>query len=133
MYLTLLIIAIAVISSCFMYAASKGFLSDAFEEDLWFGLLLLVFIISLLAMTVSFIVIPSKRMQTNAFIQEHAIVQTTINVMREQGDITNLERVRLSEDIIDINRNLAVRQFYAAHPWFSIYHPSEILELEPIK
>jgi len=113
---------------------SRGRLSRFIQTSEAISIILFVIIVlALLSFIIGIVRIPVTRLQTGSMIHQHKIIQTTVDTMRENHIITDFERIKMSEDIIDANKKLAHLQFYAAHPWFSIYHPSEILELEPIK
>lgn len=85
-----------------------------------------------IALAITLIAIPLCRNNILAQIEKHEAIRQTIIIAREQGEITGLERVRLIEDIIEANKALAYAKYYASHPWFKLYYPEEVLEVEPI-
>ena len=129
MYFLLLIIGITTFIFCLFYILCLYSNTESL-------LLASVHIIGIILSIVLFAVLiglPIERLNSAAFIQQHQVVQQTIDSMRENEQVTYLERIRLSEDIIEINKETANRQFYAAHPWFSIYQVPGILKLKPIE
>lgn len=130
MYFLLLMIGITTFIFCLCYILCSY---SNTESLLLASVHNIIVIILSIVLFVALIALPIERLNSAAFIQQHQVVQQTIDSMRENEQVTYLERIRLSEDIIEINKETANRQFYAAHPWFSIYQVPGILKLKPIE
>jgi len=82
---------------------------------------------------ISLFALPLQRNFVLAEIQQHEAIRHTVNISREIDEITEWERIRLTEDIIETNKNMAKFKYYAGHPWFSLYYPKEVLDVNYIK
>ena len=76
--------------------------------------------------------IPIHRNSVYADIARYEAIRQTVAISRERGETTELERIKLAENIIETNMDLAKAKYYAKHPWFKLYYPEEVLEVEPI-
>ena len=104
-------------------------LSESWNLEIWGEVIL---VMGLLLLFFSLLMIPLHRAIINGGIAECEAIRQTIVVSREQGELTNLERIRLTEDIVKANRWLASTEYYAGNPWFSIYYPKDLQLPEPI-
>lgn len=59
-------------------------------------------------------------------------VKKSIEVAREQGDITEYERAALQNKIIDWNSWLVRKQYWNNSMW-DMFIPDEVMNLEPLK
>ena len=104
-------------------------LSESWNLEIWGEMILGV---GLILLALSLLMIPLHRAIINGGIAECEAIRQTIVVSREQGELTNLERIRLTEDIVKANGWLASTEYYAGNPWFSIYYPKDLQLPEPI-
>lgn len=104
-------------------------LSESWSLEIWGEMILGV---GLILLALSLLMIPLHRAIINGGIAECEAIRQTIVVSREQGELTNLERIRLTEDIVKANRWLASTEYYAGNPWLSIYYPKDLQLPEPI-
>lgn len=91
-----------------------------------------MFFMGLILLTLSLFVIPLYRAGVNSNIAKHEAIRQTVIISREQGELTELERIRLIEDVLKTNKWLASTEYYASNPWLNIYYPKELDLPEPI-
>ncbi len=104
-------------------------LSESWSLEIWGEMILGV---GLILLALSLLMIPLHRAMVNSSIAEHEAIRQTVTISREQGEITDLERIRLTEDIVKANRWLASAKYYVGNPWLNIYYPKDLQLLEPI-
>jgi len=106
-------------------------LANKHDWDDFLGLIFAV--IGCIIFALSLIFIPIYRNDVYVSIQKHEVIRQTVIAARDQGDITQFERISLTEDVIDANKRLTHMQYYAGHPWFKLYYPEEVLDVELIR
>lgn len=70
---------------------------------------------------------------TSADIRAFEAVRQTINEQRSDKQLSELERVQLTDRIIKQNEWLASEQFWASNKWLNWYYDKKILTIQPIK
>ena len=98
----------------------------------WDTLALMGWIFGTITLFLALIFIPINRNCVLAGIERHEAIRQTVAITREMGESTKLERIKLTESILETNTSLAKTKYYASHPWFKLYYPKEILDVEPI-
>lgn len=101
-----------------------------FESELFEILQAIFVVIGLAGLAISIFVLPLQRNYVLSEIQQYEAIRHTVNVSRELEEITEWERIKLTEDIIEANKNIARFKYYAGHPWFKLYYPEEVLGVE---
>lgn len=69
---------------------------------------------------------------TRSDIREHEAFRNTVNQQRKLG-VSDLEKVQLTQKIIEQNQWLAREQFWATNPWTDVFYDRAILDVKPIE
>jgi hypothetical protein len=88
--------------------------------------------ISLIITIVAIILVPICRYNSTGRIIEYKTRQATIEQQRK-ANISELERVQLTKEILDDNAWLSACKYDVNNKWFDIYYDKEVLNLEPIE
>ena len=88
-------------------------------------------VISIVVMIAFLIAIPIERYSTRLNIEKFISAKNTIQCQKETAK--DLEKVKLSETIIDCNAWLSKKQYVCKSEWVSIYSDKSVLELTPIE
>ena len=80
---------------------------------------------------VSLILLPIQRNSTSADIEAHKAIGRTM-VETRRHEISELERIGLTQDVLETNMKLAKAKYYANSPWFGIYYPKKVIDVEEV-
>ena len=75
----------------------------------------------------------SNHLDTHAKIKEFLAIKRTVEIARQNPNISPLEIAALQQKIIEANKWLANNKYYAKNPWTSWFIPGEVLKLRPIR
>ena len=104
-------------------------LADTYKYDLLGALMVGT---SVLFLFISLIIWPIHYYDVHAKIAEYHALKETVNQSR-QDDISEFERVTLTNRIIENNTALARLKYWNETFMFDMYIPDEIMQLEPIR
>jgi len=99
-------------------------LGIAVSAGIGFFSIIILFIIGLLILAAP---TDNKR-----FIATFEATRTTISEQRESSN-SELERVELTKQIIEMNQELAERKYYATSLWCNWFTSTDVLKIEPLK
>ena len=78
-----------------------------------------------------FISIPLSILEYNANIEVYHSIKHSIQVSREKGGITEIERAAIQKEIIDVNIFITKAKYY--NKYFDLWIPDEFTKLEPLE
>ncbi len=85
-----------------------------------------------MCLLIALVFIPFYRNAITSEMEKFEATKYTIESARDNDDTTQWERIALTERVVDSNGWLARCQYYAQHPWYKLYYPKEVLDLELI-
>lgn len=88
--------------------------------------------LALIITVIAILLVPICRYHSTGRIIEYKTRQATIEQQRK-SNISELERVELTKEIIEDNAWLSDCKYDVNNKWFSIYYDKEVLNLEPIE
>lgn len=125
MILTLLFTVVFIASILFLSYAKKNW-DDPIVAWILFVIFGLVFLINSICVASG---VPSTR----AYIKKFEATRTTIKEQRSFTNMSDYERVQLTQTIVTANGELAEHQYWANSLWFNWYYDKAILNVEPIR
>ena len=107
---------------------SNGYRYDWDDRPLFPGLGFLTILVLVGALIAMPITVYNQNQEIDAFIA----LQETVDVQRE-SEISDYERITLTNKIIEANQDLAKAKYAKTHLWFNWFNSKRVLELEFIK
>lgn len=90
-------------------------------------------LMGILWLTVALIALPCTRWENYSFILKLEAMKDVIEEIRINPDISEFERLALQKDIIEMNKDLASKQYYSRNVWTKWFFPKELQKVKPIK
>lgn len=90
----------------------------------------ITFVIAAVCLFVALIAIPIQRQDDVDFALRVTSYRKTLVVQRQMSE---LERVSLTKEVMDINASLKQRQYWLHNDWYSVYHNACVDTLKPLE
>lgn len=124
---------LTILLTTIIIASFIGFvLIDGYDYEFFKGLCAVILVISLIVLLINLIEVIIGPSHDRAFIRELQATQQTITEQRADS-LTGYERATITNTIIEMNKELADRQYWATSNWIGNCYDKSILKVKPIK